>query len=326
MKKFMLPQALLDVVKFTVTPSSGRTVTLDGFTAPLGGVVDWGDGSVSPLVSSAALSHTYGSSAARQIALRGTVGGFWNTTASTGKNLVTSLDEISSDSLVTLQNAFRGCTILYNLPSALRIPNVVNFNYTFYQNKSIVSNLTPLWLTHASRQHASCFTNCFKSLFGQYNSGCSYRQYVSTVPSQTYFQRYGQSGCPAATYHAATSTTHYYMYIGHGGNIYNCPQAYVKPSDLATGCRLGGANIWGYPPDGHCRTSGCGHYVSTSARYSCSHFKTDCKTSGCTRVYQSGQSAYYRCTRSGGSCQETSCPYPYANETSYNNARANGWA
>lgn len=159
MKKFMLPQALLDVVKFTVTPSSGRTVTLDGFTAPLGGVVDWGDGSVSPLVSSAALSHTYGSSAARQIALRGTVGGFWNTTASVGKNLVTSLDEISSRSL-----------------------------------------------------------------------------------------------------------------------------------------------------------------------YSCSHFKTDCKTSGCTRVYQSGQSAYYRCTRAGGSCQEISCPYPYANETSYNNARANGWA
>lgn len=316
MKKFLLPQVVLDVIKFTVAPASARVVTLDGLAAPCGAVVDWGDGDFSPLATTSALSHTYANTTPRQITIRGTLGGFWNTPDSAGKTLVTSLDEISSQSLVTLQRTFLGCTSLATVPPSLLMPNIKNLISTFKDCRSITSELTPLWLIHNAIPHTNCYANCFKSLYGRHGTGCPHRQYVSAVPEQTYFQKYGQSGCPAASYVSGTPARSYFDLCG--GNYYKCPfwQQMTGSSSYCCGA-------YASP----CRGTGCTTYtVGYPSYYACSHFGGTCKTSSCTRIYQSGQSAYYRCTRSGGTCQATSCPYPYANETSYNNARNNGWA
>lgn len=335
MKKFLLPQVVLDVIKFTVAPASARVVTLDGLAAPCGAVVDWGDGDFSPLATTSALSHTYANTTPRQITIRGTLGGFWNTPDSAGKTLVTSLDEISSRSLITLQRTFLGCTSLATVPPSLLMPNIKNLIATFKDCRSITSELTPLWMTHNAIPHTNCYANCFKSLYGRHGTGCPHRQYVSAVPQQTYYQKYGQSGCPAAGYVPGTAAQSYFRYYGSNGNCPNFKEkSVIVPGGYGYFCSAGSTHLdhatcscpghdnslWG--------KDNCGvlYFHGSPAYYACSHFGGTCKTSSCTRIYQSGQSAYYRCTRSGGTCQATSCPYPYANETSYNNARNNGWA
>lgn len=328
---WILPLAVQDVIRFTVAPTGNRVVTLSDFTAPMNCFVDWGDGVKSAqITSNAPMSHTYADATRRQICIRGVLGGFWNSTSvPSGKNMVVSLDEITSQSLLSMTHTFRSCTSLLTLPSAFDAPNVTNFSYTFYNCQSITSVLPALWLTHKNATHTGCFTNCFKSLYGQHGTGCSNRQYVSAVQGQTYYQKYGTSGCPASTYHSTPNVycvkpnvpvgtrvscntinngSKYESHYFHGGSCY----LKDKSSGLyeyQEGCS----------PGSHLKSYG-------SSYYGCSYFGGTCKGSSCTRTYTSGQSAYYRCARSGSTCPTTSCPYPYANEASYNNARSAGWA
>lgn len=336
---WILPLAVQDVIRFTVAPTGNRIVTLSDFIAPFNCFVDWGDGVKSAqITSNAPMSHTYADATRRQICIRGVLGGFWNSTSvPSGKNMVVSLDEITSQSLLSMTHTFRSCTSLLTLPSAFDAPNVTNFSYTFYNCQSITSVLPALWLTHKNATHTGCFTNCFKSLYGQHGTGCSNRQYVNAIPGQTYFQKYGTSGCPAATYHAGSPGTpgtknYYFDYYGMAATLPRGKCPHIGGSGLCLAARVPDTKTKYYM----CAKNTCvdkanrywhnGGSPSTPSYYSCSHFGGNCKTSSCTRTYTSGQSAYYRCARSGSTCPTTSCPYPYANEASYNNARSAGWA
>lgn len=221
--RWLFPQANPDVIRFTVTPTaSAKTVTLENLTAPCNCFIDWGDGERSAqIVSATSISHDYADTTPRQITIHGVLGGFWNSTVSSaGKTLVTSVDEINSRSLVSLAHTFRGCTALATLPATLDAPNIVDFSYAFYQCRSVTSALPALWLSHPNAAHAGCFTDCFKSLYGQYGTGCSSRQYVPAVAGQTYYQHYGQSQCPAAT----KKTTSPISYYQHYGGRSSCPR------------------------------------------------------------------------------------------------------
>ncbi|WP_418662021.1 hypothetical protein [Alistipes communis] len=207
-------------------------MTLENLTAPYNCFVEWGDGEKSAQITgNTAVSHTYADTKPRQVVIRGVLGGFWNATKiSAGKTLVTSVDEVNSRSLVTLAHTFRGCTALTALPETIDAPNVADFSYAFYQCRSITSALPALWLSHPKAAHTSCFTSCFKSLYGQYGTGCSYREYVAAVEGQTYYQKYG-TGCPAAVYHSGTSKE---TYMERYGNHADCPK-YAKKSGTLTG-------------------------------------------------------------------------------------------
>ena len=354
--RWLLPQATPDVIRFTVTPTaSAKTVTLENLTAPCNCFIDWCDGERSAqIISATSVSHTYADTAPRQITIHGVLGGFWNSTAiSVGKTLVTSIDEINSRSLVSLVHTFRGCTGVATLPAILDAPNVTDFSYAFYQCRSIASALPALWLSHQNAAHASCFTDCFKSLYGQYGTGCSVREYVAAVAAQTYYQHYGKSGCPSSTYHAGSSKKYYYDVYGgysrcpHGDSAANrsvCSNCgAVGHSSKFPGCGAGKYvsapsymdSCWNCNQTclhsnqvSPCNYSACSKVYSpaSSAYYTCGHFGGNCKESGCTRTYISGQSAYYKCKKSNAACPTTNCPYPYANEADYNAARVAGWA
>ena len=360
-RRWLLPQANPDVIRFMVTPTtSAKTVTLENLTAPCNCFIDWGDGERSAqIVSATSVSHAYADTSPRRITIHGVLGGFWNgTTISTGKTLVTSVDEINSRSLVALAHTFRGCTALATLPATLDAPNLVDFSYAFYQCRSITSALPALWLSHPSAAHASCFTDCFKSFYGQYGTACSYRQYVPAVAGQTYYQKYGQGGCPASAYHPAQPSKTYWEQYGascpkrssaSGTFSKACPYcktinsltvSYIACSTagynhLSVGCSNPSCELYGtgraysVKYGGVCAggAGACPLYQSgSSSYYSCSYFGGNCKGSGCTRAYTSGQSAYYRCQKSNATCPTTNCPYPCANEADVNAAKAAGWA
>lgn len=356
-RRWLLPQANPDVIRFTVTPTaSAKTVTLENLTAPCNCFIDWGDGERSAqIVSATSVSHIYADTSPRRITIHGVLGGFWNgTTISTEyKPLVTSVNEINSRSLVTLAHTFQGCTALATLSATFDAPNVAEFSYAFYQCRSITSALPALWLSHPNAAHAGCFTDCFKSLYGVYGTGCSEREYVAAVAAQTYYQHYGKSECPSSTYHASTSTKYYYNIYGgpsrcpHGDSAANrsvCSNCgAIGHSSEFPGCELGKYvsapsymdTCWNCNQTClhsnqviPCNYSVCSKVYSPSspAYYSCGHFGGNCKESGCTRTYTSGQSAYYKCTKSNATCPTTNCPYPYANEADYTAARAAGWA
>ena len=233
-RRWLLPQANPDVIRFMVTPTtSAKTVTLENLTAPCNCFIDWGDGERSAqIVSATSVSHAYADTSPRRITIHGVLGGFWNgTTISTGKTLVTSVDEINSRSLVALAHTFRGCTALATLPATLDAPNLVDFSYAFYQCRSITSALPALWLSHPSAAHASCFTDCFKSFYGQYGTACSYRQYVPAVAGQTYYQKYGQGGCPASAYHPAQPSKTYWEQYGA-----SCPKRSSASGTFSKAC------------------------------------------------------------------------------------------
>lgn len=360
--RWLLPQANPDVIRFTVTPTaSAKTVTLENLTAPCNCFIDWGDGERSAqIVSATSVSHTYADTTPRRITIHGVLGGFWNSAAiSVGKTLVTSVDEINSRSLVSLAHTFRGCTGLATLPATLDAPNIVDFSYAFYQCRSVTSALPALWLSHPNAAHAGCFTDCFKSLYGQYGTGCSSRQYVPSVAGQTYYQHYGQSQCPAATKKTTSPISYYQHYGGRSScprynsswyvtsaRCYSCKKYMTCAEYLDIGgCRdsAGGSNTWGHTTQA-CTCPSCGHvnaleatapscsskcskvYQVGTTYYSCSYYGTNCKGSSCGRTYSSGSSAYYRCQKSNATCPTTNCPYPCANEADVNAAKAAGWA
>lgn len=221
MLHWTLPQINTDVIRITITPTaSAKTVTLSNFTLPINCAVEWGDGTTVRITTNTAISHTYTDTKPRQIVLRGILGGFWSVASATGKNLVTSVDEISSKSLLTMSDTFRNCTVLTQIPNTFACPSVTNFVRTFYQCRSITSVLPTLWTTYKNATHTNCFTQCFKTMYGQYGTNCPQRQYVAAVARQTYYQKYS-TGCPAATYHAATSSLTYYEYFRYPAE---CPK------------------------------------------------------------------------------------------------------
>lgn len=321
-----------DVIRFTVTPSGNRTVTLQNFTAPYAAQVTWGDGTSDRITSDTPLSHTYVDATTRQISILGRLGGFWNTpTRASGTAMVTSLDEISSASLINLGETFRQCTALATLPPAITAPNLVKCERAFYQCKSVISDLPALWLSHPSAAHPGCFTSCFKSLYGQHGTGCSYRQYVAAVAGQTYYEKYGKGACPSATHHGAQPAKTFYQqynnscpncttyvydsrYIGHSETcrFYNDKQ--VRVHSCTKGC--GSARTWAtswhanYSASNPCEGCGCTR-SSGAILYSITMPTTTVKCyRDCTIYYSNGSSAYSTCnqsTASGTSRCNSSC-------------------
>lgn len=366
MLKWLLPQANPDLLLFTVTPTAGsKTVTLNNFTAPFGFFVDWGDGALSAQVrTNTPLSHTYADTKAYQIAIHGQLGGFWNTTSSVaGKTLVTSVDKLKSGSLITLANTFRNCTALRTLPTLENVdtPELTDCTNAFYGCSSVTSAHPYLWQLYPTAKHSGCFYRCFKSMYAQYGTKCSKRQNVPAVTGETYYQHYGTSSCPAATYHPGNySEMSCFPYFGGNININSiagrCP--YTSPAlGICTNCgyervngHYGGGPICSLKPGSgsfteiECANKVCNNktyrykygFCSSScpgtitfeepATYTCSYFNTDCKGSSCTRTYKAGSAAYTKCTRMNSACSVSSCPYPYANESSYNTAKSAGWA
>lgn len=376
MLQWMLAGAPLDVIRFTVTPVASKTVTLQDFSAPFAATVDWGDGATDRITANAPVSHVYADATPRQIIIRGGLGGFWHgSSPAPGAALVTSLDAITSVSLTSLAETFRQCVGLVALPQVIAAPHVSNFARTFYDCKSITSDLPALWLTHAATQHQDCFTRCFLSLFGKHGNACPHRQYVPAVQQQTYFQKYGTS-CPKVRVINYPRQT-YYEYFG-GCLPGRCPFATNSSVSLETTCsggqRLGytatyvgcsgGAGMTASLPSSW--TSGAeyvagnnggyfctahGHYLGSPPRinvadmgrssqcqkiystggpsYYCNYpgetGRSFC-TSACKYVYTSGQSAYYKCARSGATCASTNCPYAVYNQASVDAAKAAGWA
>lgn len=376
---WMLTQASPDVIRFTVTPVSSKIVTLRDFTAPFAATVDWGDGVTDRIAADSPVSHTYADATARQVVIRGRLGGFWNMAARpAGVALITSLDEISSRSLISLTETFRECTALAAVPEIITAPNLTACDRTFYLCKSIAGDLPALWLTHAAAAHENCFSQCFLSLFGQYDTACPHRQYVAAVEAQTYYQKYG-TGCSAAKLSTGSTTIHFNYYNKYGskcpqkksatfqGPYYKyyglkCPQRFEDDFSVAR-CRLRplvnaatgyytceGSNcvqifnatisicqiVLDHAADPFSKNTCVGSLCTQQGTiqdpysyYACTQSAASgvskCSSS-CKRVYTSGQSAYYKCTRSGVTCQTDNCPYPYANEVSVNAARAAGWA
>lgn len=375
MLQWMLAGAPLDVISFTVTPVASKTVTLQDFSAPFAATVDWGDGATDCITANAPVSHVYADATPRQIIIRGGLGGFWHGgSPAPGAALVTSLDEIASESLVSLADTFRQCVGLVALPRVIAAPHVSSFVRTFYDCKSITSDLPALWLTHAAAQHSNCFTRCFLSLYGKYGNACPHRQHVPAVQQQTYFQKYGTS-CPAVKPWTSSSTvTFYQKYNGCG----NCPHATRGTVALGQACVCGRQRMYGTDysqctggggkagaldtfwqsgvvkdsASGAWRCDNCGRTVAAvppkinaadlTAGPQCGKTETvvnkffDCTVyplsqtnacnATCKRVYTSGQSAYYKCARSGATCASTNCPYAFANQTSVTAAQAAGWA
>ena len=337
MLRTILASGKQDVIRFTVTPSGARTLTLRDFTPPVGCLVDWGDGTRDPLTENAPLSHTYADATPRQVSIQGVLGGFWNAAArADGTGFVTSLEEISSQSLVSLAETFRQCTALATLPEIVEAPGLVACDRAFYGCKSISSDLPALWLTHKNAGHAQCFTDCFLSLWGKSGSGCSFRQNVAAVAQQTYYQKYG-TGCPS-NQRTSTTVTRYYddLYISCG----KCPQekgVYSSDRCYHITCKVGSNRTYTCRTCGKSISGATKHYGTTcSGTYKQTVYSSKCGASSasglskcgsrCKRIYQSGQSAYYKCTKSNGTCSTTACPWPYANETSFNAALNAGWA
>lgn len=318
MLHWTLPQINTDIIRFTITPtSSAKTITLSNFTQPINCAVEWGDGIAARITTNTATSHTYADTKPRQIILRGILGGFWSVASATGKNLVTSVDEISSKSLLTMSDTFRNCTALTQIPNTFTCSSVTNFVRTFYQCRSITSLLPPLWTPYKNATHTNCFTQCFKSMYGQYGTSCPQRQYVAAVAGQTYYQKYS-TGCSTATYHVGSSGISYYFYYRDNGGTR--PYSYKNEGELIVRCTSIGT----------CNSLKCNHTTGgSSPYYSCSQSSASGIStcgSGCKRTYTSGQSAYYKCKKSGATFQISNCAYPYANEASFNAAKSAGWA
>lgn len=365
LNKLLVPAQTQDSIRFVVSPTGTRVVTLQDFTAPYAAVVDWGDGAQDAIVADTPVSHTYADSTPREVRITGALGGFWNaTTRPGGTTMVTALQEISSQSLVSLNETFRQCTSLTTVPAVITAPNLTSCVRTFYQCKSITSDFPALWLTHAQATHTSAFTQSFLSMYGHYGTSCPNRQYVAAVAKQTYYDKYG-TGCSAATYHAATAAVSMYIHfqnLGYSLSEINsmCPRkGSWEPHDMEPGhshyTAQSGMPLPTYKcsyvyrgsgpssnfPDGWswgCSVTGiyygCNrqcHYNYSNAQpayYSCGQSSLSGTTtcdSTCARVYQSGQSAYYKCKKSNSTCQTNSCPYAYANQASVDAARAAGW-
>lgn len=323
MLHWTLPQINTDVIRITITPTaSAKTVTLSNFTLPINCAVEWGDGTTVRITTNTAISHTYTDTKPRQIVLRGILGGFWSVASATGKNLVTSVDEISSKSLLTMSDTFRNCTGLTKIQSTLTCPSVTNFVRAFYQCRSITSVLPTLWTTNKNATHTNCFTQCFKTMYGQYGTNCPQRQYVAAVAGQTYYQKYSTS-CPAASYNAGTAATTYYNQYGT-----NCSNTKLyaigatvpyslscgdcggilsaKVTDNVYECTLnqGTANatesvhVYGHKTSCKRRST-----LVWNSRLDCEngYWKHSRCTSACKKIYSNGSGAYYSCSQSSAS-------------------------
>ena len=173
-----------------MSPSGDRKLTLQDFTAPIDAVVNWGDGTRDALTQNAPLSHTYADEKPRTVTISGQLGGFWNAaTRAAGAVSVTSLDEVSSKSLVTLAETFRQCPALTTLPGTLDAPALANCDRAFYNCGSVTSGLPALWETHPAASHEQTFTGCALTFWGHVGKDCPFQQWPY---DQTFYQRLGK--------------------------------------------------------------------------------------------------------------------------------------
>lgn len=241
---WVLASGALDVVKFSIktgTAASTKQLVLGNWTTPYACIVDWGDGSTTKVTSNTQITHAYAaSSTTYQIKIIGKCGGFWNSsTRLSGYALVTSLDEVRSNSLKSLLYTFCNCTALTTLPALINAPNLTNCQYAFYGCMANTSAYPKLWLTNPRASGGNCFTKCF---------------------AQSMYKQYGTK-CPRiGAYHAAKSSTAYSYYGGPSA----CPYA-TKVGSVYSCSGPGGGNNGGAYCGIYCKT-----YIMTSpAYYSC---------------------------------------------------------
>ena len=306
---WVLASGALDVVKFSIktgTAASTKQLVLGNWTTPYDCVIDWGDGSTTKVTSNTQITHAYAaSSTTYQIKIIGKCGGFWNgSTRLSGYALVTSLDEVHSNSLKSLLYTFYNCTALTTLPAVINAPNLTNCQYAFYGCTANTSAYPKLWLTNPGASGGNCFTKCFaQTMYKQYGTKCPrIGAYHAATPSKTYSQQYGYYSCPKRTYYTVSlpSATH----------ASGCTHA-NKTSDSFYTCT------------GGCNTAG-------TSRCSCgaiSWATTLAKCSSCNVVYSSGSSAYYSCgsaVGNSGKCT-SACKIAYTLQSSQLAAVAAGW-
>ena len=173
-----------DRIRFTVSPSGDRKLTLQDFTAPINAVVNWGDGTRDALTKNAPLSHTYADEKPRTVTISGQLGGFWNKNGdrvrADGSLFVTSLDEVSSQSLVSLLGTFCGCTSLKKIPATLDAPALNDFRYAFYGCGSIEGALPAYWKAYPKISAGLAFRNCAATVASTMEGGimrCTWLKY-----------------------------------------------------------------------------------------------------------------------------------------------------
>lgn len=201
-----------DRIRFTVAPTGDRKLTLQDFTAPINAVVHWGDGTRDALTQNAPLSHTYADEKPRTVTISGQLGGFWNRDGysardADGSSFVTSLDEVSSQSLVSLSGTFSSCTSLKKIPATLDAPNLKNFDLAFYGCGSIEGALPAYWLTHPRAEHWRTFEKCAATVASTMEGGimrCTWLKYpLETTTLYQYATATGmwlaQECCPSGT-------------------------------------------------------------------------------------------------------------------------------
>lgn len=257
---WVLASGALDVIAFSIktgTTTSTKKVILGNWTTPYDCVIDWGDGSTTKVTSNTQITHSYAaSSTTYQIKIIGKCGGFWNgSTRLSGYALVTSLDEVRSNSLKSLYYTFYNCTALTTLPALINAPNLTNCQYAFYGCTANTSAYPKLWLTNPTASGGNCFTKCF---------------------AQTMYKQYGTK-CPRiGVYHAQTLISSNLYYYESGKDETKCPMYTTSVYGPVNGveyhvCRAGvetGNTVNGYRV---CTRSGCRvpHYVYSPAYYSC---------------------------------------------------------
>ena len=248
---WVLASGALDVVKFSIktgTAASTKQLVLGNWTTPYACIVDWGDGSTTKVTSNTQITHAYAaSSTTYQIKIIGKCGGFWNgSTRLSGYALVTSLDEVRSNSLKSLYYTFYNCTALTTLPALINAPNLTNCQYAFYGCTANTSAYPKLWLTNPTASGGNCFTKCFaQTMYKQYGTKCPrIGAYHAGTPAQTYYQHYGTVGnCPYFTrnYSYGVHTWQYgcsgnksECYAYSNGN--ECPMRYSSGSPAYYSC------------------------------------------------------------------------------------------
>ena len=216
---WVLASGALDVIAFSIktgTAASTKQLVLGNWTTPYDCVIDWGDGSTTKATSNTQITHSYAaSSTTYQIKIVGKCGGFWNgSTRLSGYALVTSLDEVRSNSLKSLYYTFYNCTALTTLPALINAPNLTNCQYAFYGCTANTSAYPKLWLTNPRASGGNCFTKCFaQTMYKQYGTKCPrIGAYHAAAQSKAHSYYGGPSSCPYATY----------IQYPNGGGIYQC--------------------------------------------------------------------------------------------------------
>ena len=272
-----------DRIRFTVSPSGDRKLTLQDFTAPINAVVNWGDGTRDALTLAAPLSHTYADETPRTVTISGQLGGFWNRNGysardADGSSFVTSLDEVSSQSLVSLSGTFSSCTSLKKIPATLDAPALRDMSMTFYDCGSLEGALPAYWKAYPKISAGLAFQKSAATVASTMEGGimrCTWLKYpLETTTLYQYATATGmwlaQNCCPLGTRYSQTQVN-----CMASGKLTSCAQAAcpwpLSTSSQSTPC-TNPKNTDGY----------CPHY---------SYGNAACKVPAIDNVYAEAQKA-----------------------------------